>query len=244
MIRIVLLLWGLLLVLQPAPEDTFAEANAAYTAGDYARAVTLYEGLLAQGINAGVVYYNLGCAYYQSGDPGRALLNYRRAQRQMPRDADVQAALLLVRSQRLESFDGAPTGDLFVFAGEWLLSAWTVDELLLAALVGWSAFWGGIIWLLEHRGRLRTWFAAGLVVLLLLTIGLVGSVIVVQQSPAAVVVAPLVPVMSGPAESYLELYQLQAAAEVRVLAVQDDWLRIVLPNGRQGWLLADSVALV
>jgi hypothetical protein len=62
--------------------------------------------------------------------------------------------------------------------------------------------------------------------------------------PAGVVTATVASVMSGPGDDYLAIYQLHAAAELYVTAVEDDWARFELPDGRVGWMRLDSIAMV
>ena len=45
-----------------------AEANRLYGEGQYERAIGLYKGLIEAQVADGVVYYNLGNAYYKRGD--------------------------------------------------------------------------------------------------------------------------------------------------------------------------------
>jgi tetratricopeptide (TPR) repeat protein len=71
----------------------FAAANAAYTKGQYAKAISRYQQILAQGYHSGPLYYNLGNAYFKSGASGQAVLYYEKAKRLIPGDADLQANL-------------------------------------------------------------------------------------------------------------------------------------------------------
>src|SRR3990167_1234739 len=61
-------------------------------------AATQYETILANGFEHGQIYYNLGNTYYRRGEVGNAVLNYRKAQRLMPRNADLDANLKLVKN--------------------------------------------------------------------------------------------------------------------------------------------------
>ncbi|MCQ3980520.1 MAG: hypothetical protein DPW09_44490, partial [Anaerolineae bacterium] len=73
------------------PTEAMRVANEDYEAGNYADAASIYEAIIASGLHNSNVYYNLGNAYFKQEDLGRAILNYRRAQRLDPRDADTTA---------------------------------------------------------------------------------------------------------------------------------------------------------
>lgn len=58
-------------------QSTFTEARAAFDAGDYARALALFEQCVAQGMNGPAVHYNIGVAAYRSGEQARAERAFR-----------------------------------------------------------------------------------------------------------------------------------------------------------------------
>jgi len=51
-------------------------------------------------------------------------------------------------------------------------------------------------------------------------------------------------VMSGPGEQYFNLFDLHAAAEVRVVEQRGNWLWVELPDVRQGWIPITAVEKV
>ncbi|MCR4319495.1 MAG: hypothetical protein NUV74_04045, partial [Candidatus Brocadiaceae bacterium] len=61
-------------------------------------AASQYETILTHGFEHGQIYYNLGNTYYRKGELGRAILNYRKAQRLIPRNADLNANLRLAKN--------------------------------------------------------------------------------------------------------------------------------------------------
>src|SRR6266403_5115303 len=65
-------------VLAQADSD-FAKANQEYAQGHFKDAIAGYEGLVRTGQATANVFYDLGNAYFRTGDFGRAILNYQRA---------------------------------------------------------------------------------------------------------------------------------------------------------------------
>src|SRR6266496_6146874 len=76
------------------------QAETAYLKGDFQLAANLYRQLIDQGVKRNEVYFDLGNAYYQLHDLGRALINYRRAEVIAPRDEALRLNLARVRVQR------------------------------------------------------------------------------------------------------------------------------------------------
>ena len=100
-----LLLVALLAIISLAEEKSAADqqavhaANQLYETRNYGAAIMVYEELITQGVDDAAVFYNLGNAYYQSGELGRAVLNLQRAALLEPRDPDIKANLALARAK-------------------------------------------------------------------------------------------------------------------------------------------------
>ncbi len=62
-----------------AQTDVVKHANDLYSKGDYKAAAEEYENIIAAKSVAPELYYNLGNAYYKSGEIGHAILNYERS---------------------------------------------------------------------------------------------------------------------------------------------------------------------
>lgn len=230
---------------QMTAAEAVSEAERAYNDGDYARAVALYETLLAFDLRSAEIYANLGSAYFQNTDLGRALVNFRRAQALRPRDADIGRGVALVRALRVDiQGDEVALIDAAAIATSSLL---TLTELAWLALLGWTLWWGGmLLWLLRPvwRAALR-WLLVGYgVAVVTVALLLLVRVYVEDARPQAVVTAFLTPVMSGPGDAYLEIFDLYAAAELRVMEQRNDWVRALLPDGRQGWLPVSALDVV
>src|SRR6476660_7743411 len=78
-------------------ERTFLHAlevfDSAKVSADYSASAARLESLLADGLQNGAVYYNLGNAYYRAGEYGRAIAAYRKARPYRPRDPYLEANL-------------------------------------------------------------------------------------------------------------------------------------------------------
>ncbi|MDZ4817255.1 MAG: tetratricopeptide repeat protein [Verrucomicrobiota bacterium] len=60
-------------------QDVFQKANASYASGEFKKAGELYSQLISSGHGSFQIYYNAGNAWSQAGEPGHAILNYKRA---------------------------------------------------------------------------------------------------------------------------------------------------------------------
>src|SRR5215471_10486292 len=61
------------------PDTDFTKANQEFAEGHFKEAISSYEALIHAGQWSANLFYDLGNAYFRTGDFGRAILNYERA---------------------------------------------------------------------------------------------------------------------------------------------------------------------
>ena len=222
--------------------ETIERATAAYQSGDYITAIMLYEALITQGIETAQVHINLAHAYYQDGQLGFALLNYRRAERLEPRHGSVDEYIARIRGERVDYQRDAQ--NWLDRLAESTRGVMTLRELQTVTGVLWAIFFSLTIcwlWLRHWRSRLLPVLAVVAIFFLVALSALAARSYASQNRPVAIVVELSEQAMSGPGDAYLPLYTLYTAAEIRILERQDNWVRFVLPDRREGWLPADAI---
>ena len=101
-------------------DEFFQQGNQLYQGGDFAGALKAYQAVLQGGFESADLYYNLGNAHFKTGDLGRTILNYERARKLNPGDADIQANLDLARSLTVDEIEPLPRFWLFSLASWWV----------------------------------------------------------------------------------------------------------------------------
>jgi hypothetical protein len=223
-----------------------AEANREYEAGQYEQAASLYEALIREGVDDGIVHYNLGNAYFKMQDLGRAIAHYRRAQRLLPRDPDVAANLALARAQTVDRLDSETPGTAATWIEQLLVGWLSLQEAAGVALTLWVllcvSIGAVILWSRRVFWRAMLGCMIMLTLLGVLSLGLHGYQ--EEARVSAVVAAKQVQVNSGPGPDYLEVFVLHAGAEVELLEERGGWARVALPGDLQGWLPAQVLAKI
>ena len=229
--------------------ELMAGANERYERREYAEAAQQYEALIARGYGDASVYFNLGNAYLESGDLGRAILSYLRARELAPRDSDIRTNLDLARSMtvdRVTAERGSLVESVSFFGRRWA----TPSELGVAALLLWTATGLAIGALLVWRKfRLRRAIRALAAILTLVTLAsfllLLSMVLANPYDNTGIVTAEAVDVVSGPGPQYSEEFTLYNGAQVRLTGSRHGWWRVALPGGElQGWVPAHAVETV
>src|SRR5690606_3309378 len=115
-------------------------ARGAFDEGDFAKAASYYDQLIAQGTANGHLFYNAGLAYYRLGEQGKALAAFLAARSLLPRDPDVRANIASVLAEIENKLDATQPKTLVETVVFWI-PVMTLRELVivssvLAALVG------------------------------------------------------------------------------------------------------------
>lgn len=217
----------------------FDAANRLYEQGKFSEAISGYQQLIQAHATSPAVYYNLGNAYFKSGQLGRAIVAYRDAAKLAPRDGDVRANLQFVRG-RVQSPTISPT-----HWQRWL-AALTVNEwALLAAGVLW--IWLAALAAIQLRPAwkrpLQTFLWCGGIATLLLG-GCAGAAWSNDSTKTAVVIVPDALLHSGPLEDASTGSTVHDGAELEVLDTKNDWLQVSTDNQHIGWIKREQIAVV
>lgn len=184
-------------------------------------------------------FLNAGNSWFFAGENGRALANYRAAERRHPFDRQVRESIAFLRAHRADAF--APPamagGRLATFwrrFGEWA-PVLRAGLLVLVYLLAWVLFlvaqWAG--W----RIRPGVW-----VVLAALALGPAVSLVQSSLRPAEGVVIEDSVARLGPGYAYDPAFEqpLHQATEFVWLETRDGWVRARLPDKTETWLAATA----
>ncbi|HRQ37044.1 MAG TPA: tetratricopeptide repeat protein [Chloroflexota bacterium] len=226
-----------------------AAANVLAANGRTAEAIRAYENLVSQGMDDPALYFNLGNAYYQNGELGRAILNYRRAEQLAPRDGDIQHNLALARAQATEQLPQTPDTIVTIFLAD--MAGWlTLNETAVLTLLLWTLLCVAVFVVrrLGH-GRGRTLLKNSLLPLALLFVlsaFTLGSRLQKANTlKEAVIVAQVADVYAGPGEQYGSEFQLNGGTEVALYQTRGDWAQIGAPDAAlRGWVNVGAVTAV
>lgn len=221
--------------------QTLEQAEDAYRNRNYSAAIDLYESALLGDNISGEIYFNLGNAYFINGQLGQAILNYRLAEQYLPRNEVIVSQLARARSERV---DGIIADSDWVVIMSNITSDWlTLTETSVITFIIWVVFFVILAIGIRQRGLLLSISLFG--VIMVITVSLLSTRLYAEtQRPTGVILAISTGVMSGPGDNYLSLYTLYEGAEIRVLDERDGWVRLVLPDNRQGWIRENTMGFV
>jgi len=205
-----------------------------------------FQLLVDTGLRNGALFYNLGNACLRAGELGRAILNYRRAERLIPGDGQLEANLAFARSLRQDQIpvSGSSAFLRTLFAWHFKVPLRTRYALGLGAYV---MFWALLVARIYWPG-LRWGYAAlpCLVVWLTLGVSLASEVTVQSKDREGVLVVREAIVRKGNGDGFEPQFAqpLHEGVEFSVLERRRDWLHVELPDGKAGWIRAAQAELI
>lgn len=227
-------------------------ADSAYSADNFQMAEQLYLQALKEGGSSSVLFYNLGNAYYRQGNLGKAIVNYERALKLDPTNADARTNLDFVNSK---------ITDKQIDSGSYLDSVWdgTVgmfrpDTWAVIALVLFAIFLGAVaVYIFSSAVTVKkTSFFGGMIVFVVTVVAVVISFAAanrVNSNNYAIILPPASQLSTSPREARSQAEQaflLHEGTKVEIidsLATSADgtWYEVMVGHGERAWVKSTEV---
>jgi tetratricopeptide (TPR) repeat protein len=223
-------------------EETFFAANQAYREGRYEDAIRGYSRLSRDGLRSGVLYYNLGNAYFRLKKLGQAVLHYERAKFYIPRDADLSFNL---RHTRDLIRDPVLDAGGFVNTAFFWLDAFNLIELFWCFSFLNFLFWGILFLKLFRKAEWTFYVSLFLFIFWLISGGSFGFKWYQMVTDNRAVILPQeAKIMAGPDENDTVLFKVHQGTIVYQERSEAGWSLIHLPDRKRGWMNSKAMARI
>ena len=229
------------------PETLFEDGNRSMGEGNYKDAIQAYESILELGYETGDLYYNLGNAYYRLHSIGLSTWAYYNALSMKPRDKDIIHNLQVTQARQVDRIEMPEpfilldiyrrAKDIFIFRELIFIgSCLLLVEALLVFFIQFGLLSGSFY---QHI----------LTMMVIVTLGVHGIAIDKyfqnKRSHYGVIIANGVNTYSGPYfEENTVLFQINEGMKVEIHQKQDNWIEIILIDGKKGWVPAESMRIL
>ncbi len=239
-VLLILFLAPLFLVAQEENAQLWEKANTYYTSEEYEQALNIYQQIIDSGEESAKLYFNLGNAYYKTGDVNNAILNFERAKLLAPHDADIQFNLNIANQFVVTKIEELPQPFFLRWrtsvTNKYPTDTWSGISigtfLLFLILLGFFIF--------SKRStikRIAFWLGIFAVVLSGFTFSFARQQkLAIKNRNEAIVFCPRVTVKSSPSETGTDLFLIYEGLKIQVTDSLNTWKEIKLADGNEGWL--------
>jgi tetratricopeptide (TPR) repeat protein len=218
----------------------FEKGNDLYQKGKYEQAITEYESILASKKQSAELYFNLGNCYYKLNKVAPAIYNYEKALVLNPDDAEITNNLKFAQKLQIDEIKVIPQVGFskmvhdFTSIFHYNTWAWISVGLTTLFLLCFLGYY------FSRFALTKRIFFFGMFALLLLLLISVSAAISeknhYENEKPAIVFAEMVLVKSEPQRGSNTVFTLHEGTKVFVLETLDNWRKIQLTDGTEGWI--------
>ena len=237
-ITILFFLIGFICLAQP--QDVFEEANRAYADKDYDLAISKYEQILENGYESNAVYFNLGNAHYKLNNVGPSIYYYEKALMLNSSDEDAKTNLKYAQQMTIDAIDVVPktgvskfvntaTAKLSVNGWAWVAVTLSMTFVILMILYYFAS----------ASIKKRLFFVFGSICVILALVALVVAFQqqdIIDSQEYGIIFTEEVTVRAEPNPRAEQLFLLHEGTKAKILDDFDNWRKIELTDGKQGWM--------
>ena len=229
-------------------EDLFHKGIESYNTGNYSEAISHYESILENGEHSAALYFNLGNCYYKMNRIAPSIYYYEKALLLDPNDEEIQNNLTFARQMTLDAIEEMPeTGLAKIYNSTTRALSYEQWGLLSLIFVGLGIVGYIVYYLLGYATYKRIAFTASLVLMIMgfafVAFAYIGQRDYKKDQPA-IIFAEAITVRSEPNRRSEPVFELHEGTKVLVLDQLEDWNKIQLANGQEGWLPESEIRLL
>jgi tetratricopeptide (TPR) repeat protein len=226
------------------PEDVFRHGNELYRAGKFQESIKEYESIIKQGSVSAEIYFNLGNAYYRNEQLARAILSYERSSQLRPNDSDIEHNLKLVYLKTIDHIEPVP--DMFLI--QWMRvtgSLMTPGTVRILFVVSWIFLFGSLaaMFFVMHPNVIRSArisFFASTVCVVIWAVMLGIQSFQDSSKDKAIIIEQTVTAKSSPDLKAVDAFVIHEGLKVKLTDAVGNWVKIILADGKVGWIPAEQ----
>lgn len=221
-------------------QNGFDKGNELYRKGDFQGAAEAYESVLKSKKESAELYFNLGNAYYKLNRVAPSIYNYEKALLLNPTDREISNNLKF--AQKLQIDDVKETSKVGFrkmiedFTSQLHYNTWA--KLAVGAAFAVLLLFVGYYFSGTTLAK-RIFFISMFVALAFIAASIFAAIFeksTYNMERPAIVFAQVAGVKSEPEKDAQDAFTLHEGTKVYVLETLDNWKKVELLDGNQGWI--------
>lgn len=215
----------------------FNQANQEYNAGNYKKALELYEKLDNENIRSASLFFNMGNLYLSFNQNTKALAFFIKAKKLAPFDKEINEGIKKVKGN--VDLDIKELNSFFIW-NDFI----SLEKLIWVTLVFWSTLCFFYLYCLSKKKHL---LSNSFYILIFINATLFVSLIskiTDQFSPKAIIVSKSADIKTSFDSSGISIKKLSEGSIVNVIEKTTDGIKIKNPDKLSGWVRNSSIVVI
>ncbi len=229
-------------------QSGFERGNALYQKGKYEEAISAYETILDSKKESAELYFNLANCYYKLNKVAPAIYNYEKALVLNPNDSEIQNNLAFAHKLTIDEIKVVPKVGfaklLRDFTGAFHYNTWA---WITVALSGFFLLFFLGYYFSQLTSSKRIFFIGMFMIVFLILLSGLAAIFEkshFENERPAIVFAEITQVKSEPKSSSSDVFMLHEGAKVFLHESIENWVKIELTDGSEGWIENSAVKSV
>ena len=226
-------------------ENYFKAGNDFYNNGQFEKALDSYFKVLNENYHSAELYYNIGNTYYKLDSIANSIFYFEKAKKISPMDRDILNNLGYAENMKIDLIEKLPKSQIENFQ-IYLFNLFSTNQwgyILLLLIWGFCILFS--IYFLISNSRLKKIFFSitSLFFLLIIVTFIIGTQKSIYDSSLieAIVFEKQISVNDEPNDRSEVLFNLHEGTKVNIIEKLENWLKIKLENGAEGWIKSKGI---
>lgn len=228
--------------------STFKEANKLYAEENFDKAIIKYEEILDSGYESADLYFNLANAYYRQKKLSSSIYYYEKAKLLAPDNEDIQENAKLAEMLVNNRPTPIPQIGIVKFFNKIITSKnidfWAYISISMFVIALFSAGY----FLISRISKIKK--VTFLISLVAIFISALTFIFTLKQNSflnagdKGIVFSISTGVNSSPDENSTRLFDIYEGFKVKIADESGIWYKIILEDGKQGWIKKEEVKIL
>ncbi len=223
----------------------FDQGNKQYAAEQYQQAIDSWKLIEKTGNESAAMYYNLGNAYYKLNKVGPSIYYFEKALQLAPNDNDIKNNLGFAQNARVDAIEALPKNFIAkTYERLYSIATFEIWAKVAVALSMISVLAFLFYYFVSQSGKKRFFLLTSFAGFLLLFISLAMAYSTYNnqnKKQPAIIFEERVDVKNEAKLGSSTNFVLHEGTKVNILESQDEWVRIIIANGKEGWLPSETL---
>ena len=223
----------------------FEQGKENYKNAKFSEAVTNWKKIVDNGQQSAELYFNLGNAHYKLNNIGPSIYYYEKALQLDPNDSDIKTNLAFAQNARIDVIEPLPK----TFFSRWnntISGIFTYNGWAVISVIGILLFvlLFLLYWFSTSETKKRFYFSTSLLSIVVCIAALVMAFQTYtdfNQNKPAIIFAEATEVKSEPTMGSESAFELHEGTKVQIINKDQNWVRIELADGKDGWMPASDL---